>query len=81
MSQTTLQDRYTRAWLGRTIRSHSTTSVNGKPVAGQKIVGVEWVGNSTYGHVLLTLENGVEVAAPQDIDSFKPRVSDLDLEP
>lgn len=67
------QERYESWWLGK--YADLNVVVNGIPARG-KIVKVNYIGNSVYGPVLLTLQNGCEVGAPM-FGSGRPRKRDL----
>lgn len=68
------QDTYEKWWLGKYI--HEDYLVNGKPVNG-KIIKVTYYGNSVYGVVSVTLDNGAE----HNVSSggMRPRRSDLEV--
>lgn len=68
------QERYEKYWIGKIMDEPAV--INGKPAKGE-IVGVEYVGNSVYGMVILVLENGCEY--PVSGRGFRPKKDDVKL--
>ena len=69
------QATYENWWMNKCIAT--PFKENGKPVL-RKIVKVEYIGNSVYGVVELTLDNGVRRFVSSR-NSFRPKKTDLKL--
>ena len=71
------QDTYEKWWLGRYI-DHSPEKLNGKLVKGV-IENIEYIGNSVYGVVVLTLNNGIEWTVSTSLNAYRPRKTDVNV--
>jgi len=69
------QERYEKWWLNKYI-DYSPMSINDVVVKGE-IIKVEYVGNSVYGTVILTLDNGCKYIVSSS--AYKPRKTDVNI--